>query len=233
MQQLLNSSVIKQIRLIMKRLAQITALIVIISFLTYSCFNRSAVKTFNKNVLKKPYDAIIVPGFPYEDSTWHDVMMIRVYWSHYLYKNNVTKNVIYSGSAVYSPYVESKIMAEYGKALGIPEEHIFTDTVAEHSTENVYYSYKLARNLGFEKIALATDPFQTTMLKGFVKRKKLDIDYLPIVFDTLSEMEKPEPQIDPSVAYVEDFESLPDREGFFKRLGGTMGKNIDHDVYEQ
>lgn len=233
MQQILPSEVIKQMRLIMKRIAQITAFILVISFLAFSCLNRSAVKTYEENITNRPYDAIIVPGFPYENPSWHDVMMIRVYWSHYLYENKIAKNIIYSGSAVYSPYIESKIMAEYGKALGIPEENIFTDTLAEHSTENVYYSYKLAQKLGFEKIALATDPFQATMLKSFVKQKKLQVDFLPIVFDTLKNIEKPEPQIDPSVAYVEDFEPLKEREGFFKRIGGTMGKNINEEVYER
>lgn len=233
MQQLFPPHVIRQMRLIMKRLALFTLIMVIISFLTVSCLKRSAEKTFNENLTNKPYDAIIVPGFPYEDTTWHEVMMIRVYWSHYLYENKITKNIIYSGSAVYSPYVESKIMKEYGIALGIPSEHIFTDTLAEHSTENVYYSYKLAKNLGFKKIALATDPFQATMLKSFVKQKKLDVDFLPIVFDTLREMDKPEPVIDPSGAFVKDFEPLKEREGFFKRIGGTMGKNINDDVYEQ
>jgi len=217
----------------MKRIAQITVIMAIIAFSTFSCFNKSARKSFEKNVLKKPYDAIIVPGFPYEDSTWHDVMMIRVYWSHYLYENNITNNVIYSGSAVYSPYVESKIMREYGKALGIPDQNIYTETKAEHSTENIYYSYKLAKNLGYKKIALATDPFQTAMLKSFVKKKELNVDYLPIVFDILEKMDKPEPEIDASVAYVDDFTALPERESFFKRFGGTMGKNIDENAYDK
>lgn len=216
----------------MRRLFQLTLFFIMITFTTFSCFNKSAVKTFNKNVVKKPYDAIIVPGYPFEDSTWHDVMKIRVYWSRYLYDHNITKNVIYSGSAVYSPYYESIIMKEYGKALGIPAKHIFAETKAEHSTENIYYSYKLAKKLGFNKIALATDPFQSAMLKSFVKKKNLNVDFLPIVFDTLRNIEKPDPEIDPSVAYDSNFKPLTEREGFFKRFSGTMGKNIDEDAYE-
>ena len=108
----------------------------------------------------------------------------RVYWSKYLYDKGITKNVIYSGSAVYTPYVEGKIMALYAIALGIPEENVFSETMAEHSTENVYYSYKLARKLGFERIALATDQFQAKMLKRFTKKiVSRDAGIIPIVTD--------------------------------------------------
>lgn len=189
-------------------------------------------KAYSKNIEKMPYDVIIVPGFPYTGSPWHDVVMIRMYWSKYLYENGATRNVIYSGAAVSSPYIESKIMAEYGKALGIPAENIFMDTLAEHSTENVYYSYKLAKSLGFKKIAVATDPFQSMAVSRFVKKQNLDVDFLPIVFDTLKVMTKTEPDIDPSVAYVEEFESLKEREGFFKRFRGTLGKNMNDSYYE-
>jgi uncharacterized SAM-binding protein YcdF (DUF218 family) len=30
-------------------------------------------------------------------------------------------------------------------SIGIPRENIFTETKAEHSTENIYYSYKKAQ----------------------------------------------------------------------------------------
>ncbi|MDW7693833.1 YdcF family protein [Flammeovirgaceae bacterium SG7u.111] len=201
-------------------------LLLVASVLLFSCINRSAVKSYHKNKTEAPYDAIIVPGVPFEGKTWQDVMKMRVYWSVYLYENGYTKNIIYSGSAVYSPYVESIIMKQYGIALGIPEEYIYTDTLAEHSTENVYYSYHQAKKMGFEKIALATDPFQSAMVKKFVKKHKLDIAYLPVVFDTLKEIEQINPPIDPAPAFIKNFISLPDREGFWKRFRGTLGKNV-------
>ena len=84
-----------------------------------------------------PFDAIIIPGIPYEGRGWDSVMKARVLWSWILYKNGIAKNVIYSGAAVYTPYVEARIMGLYGEKLGIPAEHIFFDTLARHSTENV------------------------------------------------------------------------------------------------
>src|SRR5699024_1681907 len=112
---------------------RLSLVVLFISFLCISCFKKAAVKTFNKNKKFVPYDAIIVAGYPFEDSVWNNVMKMRVYWSKYLYENNYTKNIIYSGAAVYTPYIESKIMKAYGIALGIPAQHIFVDTVAKHS----------------------------------------------------------------------------------------------------
>src|SRR5690606_31084056 len=186
--------------IILARFFSLPFVFLIFVFLGFSCFNRAAEKSFEANRANIPYDAIIVPGFPFENGSWHDVMMIRVYWSHYLYEQGYAKNIIYSGAAVYSPYVEAKIMKQYGIALGIPAEHIFTDTVAKHSTENLFYSYQMAKNLGFEKVALATDPFQNAPLKRFAESNDIDVDFLPIVFSTLKEINKVEPPIDPSVA---------------------------------
>ena len=138
----------------------ISTLVLLMALLLSSCtFSKKACLRMLEESRKAPYDIIIVPGVPFEEGNWSWVMKGRVYWSKYLYDNGITKNIMYSGSAVYSPYVEGRIMALYAVALGIPEENVFSETLAEHSTENVYYSYKKARKLGFERIALATDQF--------------------------------------------------------------------------
>ena len=217
--------------LFLLRFLQLSFLIAFLSILCFSCLKQSARRSLHINQKNKPYDAIIVPGYPFQDSTWHDIMKIRVYWSAYLYKNGYTNNIIYSGAAVYTPFVESKIMKAYGMALGIPGESIFVDTLAKHSTENLYYSYQLAKKLGFQKIALATDPFQNAPLARFAGSNGIDVDFLPIVFDTLRLLDKPDPQIDYSPASVENFVALPDRLDFFERMRGTMGKKIDRDAY--
>ncbi|MFN3403635.1 MAG: YdcF family protein [Cytophagaceae bacterium] len=177
-----------------------------------------------------PFDAIIVPGVPLEDSAWGNIMKIRVYWSHYLYTTGITNNIIYSGSAVYTPFIESQVMSIYAQSLGIPDSVIHLEKRAEHSTENLYYSYVLARKLGFKNIALATDPFQDKMLRKFRKKLKLEITHIPMVIDTLKIIVKDNPRVDHSPAFVPDFISLTEREGFFERWKGTRGKKI---VYEE
>lgn len=201
----------------------------LISGLIIQSFNSCAKSPDKTNAIiesNAPYDAIIVPGVPYNDEYWTQILLGRIYWSFYLYEKGITKNVIYSGSAVYTPYIEAEIMAMYGKALGIPEDRIFTEPNAEHSVENVYYSYQIAKKHGFKKVALATDPFQSRMMKGPSKRMKIDIDFIPFSMETLDTMEIKDFTIDSHQAYVENFVSLEERENFFQRLRGTIGRNI-------
>jgi uncharacterized SAM-binding protein YcdF (DUF218 family) len=180
----------------------------------------------------KVYDAIIVPGIPFNNGNWDSVMKARVLWSWILYKNGIAKNVIYSGAAVYSPYKESVIMGLYAEQLGIPKEHIFYDTNARHSTENVYYSYLVAKEAGFKSLALATDPFQSFMLKSFLdKRFRTKIDRLPFVTDTLAAYTHLNPKINPRKAKVNNFVSITEQESFFRRFRGTLGRDIDWSKY--
>lgn len=199
-----------------------------------SCYlpSKSAKRAYATAELCKPFDAIIVPGIPFKNGNWDTVMKARVLWSWVLYKNGITRNVIYSGSAVYSPYKEAIIMGLYAQKLGIPREHIFYDTQAHHSTENVYYSYLVAQQHGFKTLALATDPFQSIMLKSFTsKRFKSPIFHIPFIKDTIARYNSLDPKIDPTPAHVTKFEPLPETEGVVKRFWGTMGHDINWDQY--
>jgi hypothetical protein len=179
-----------------------------------------------------PFDAVIIPGVPFNGENWDTVMKARVLWSYILYKNGYVKNIIYSGSAVYTPYYEAKIMGLYGQALGIPAKHMFYDTLAKHSTENVYYSYLLAKQLGFKSIALATDPFQSFMLHGFTRRRfGSPVYHLPFVVDSLAVYNSARPVINPSSARAKGWTSIKDQQGMMQRLRGTMGRTIDWGQY--
>jgi uncharacterized SAM-binding protein YcdF (DUF218 family) len=187
-----------------------------------------------KKSMTKSYDIVVVPGVPLKNGKWDYVMKLRVYWSKYLYDKGIAKNVIYSGAAVYSPYCEAEVMALYAKAIGIPEEHIFTETKAEHSTENIYYSYKKAKKMGFKSLALASDPFQTKMLRRFTRKiVSADIGLIPVVIDTIKIMlpKMTDPVIEYQKTFVENFVPLTQREGFWKRFRGTRGHDIDTTFY--
>ncbi len=207
-----------------------TFFLLLVCLLFTSCgkmLYRSAAKAFTKGAKEAPYDAVIVPGFPFNGEKWDMVHQLRVHWAYYLYSKGYTKNVIFSGGAVATPYIESQVMANYAEALGIPREHLFTEEKAQHSTENVYYSYRLAKDLGFSKIALSTDPIQTSYMRKFIKKFELPIGLLPTVIDTVKTLNVYEPKADHSNAMVkEGFVKLSDKEGFFKRFRGTMGKYI-------
>lgn len=197
--------------------------LVTFSFLILSCASPS--KSFHKTLLKAPYDVIIVPGVPYLDHDWSaDIMKERIVWSCFLYAKGITRNVIYSGNADYSPYVEGKIMAMHAIALGIPKEHVFCETQAEHSTQNLIFSYRMARRLGFEKIALATDPFQSIALKPYAWDYSIPVTFIPIVYDSLRSFTVDSSlHIDPSSAFISNFIPLPRRQNIIKRIIGTLG----------
>jgi len=191
-------------------------------------------KLYRRALQNQPYDVIIVPGVPFEGETWSMAMKGRVIWAAYLVNKGIAKNVIFSGGPVYSPYVESRIMALYAEQLGVPKEKIFTEEKAEHSTENIYNSYWMAKKMGFTKIAVASDPFQSNLLMRFTRRRfELPIAHIPYVIDTLARIDDVFPKIDPSSAKVTEFKSIVERENMRQRFRGTRGKNIKFEKEEK
>jgi hypothetical protein len=186
----------------------------------------SSGKLYRRALASQPYDVIIVPGVPFHGKNWDFKMKGRVIWADYLIKKGIAKHVIFSGGAVYTPYVEAKVMALYAEALGTPKACIFTEEKAEHSTENVYYSYLMAKKLGFTKIALATDPYQSNMLKGFIKAHALPIVRIPFRIKILMKIDDVHPLIDATPAKVEPFKSIKETQSRKYRRNGTRGRNI-------
>ena len=198
--------------------------------LTACTFAHYAKKSYREAQKEKPFDVIIVPGVPYEGDRTTNVMKMRLFWAKHLYDSGFTNNIIFSGSSVYTPYVEGIVMKIMADSLGIPTEHTFSETKAEHSTENVYYSWKMAKGMGFKKIALATDPFQSGMLRSFTRRYCPGTKAIPVLFDSMDIDEKQLPAINPAPAYVDNFVSIMKRENFWKRLRGTIGKRVKDEV---
>lgn len=173
------------------------------------------------------YDAIVVPGVPFNAPQWDMTMQMRVLWAVHLYQRGFTKNIIMSGGAVYSPYVEGQMMKLYAIKLGVPAENILVDDKAQHSTENLWYSHILAQKNGLTHIALATDPFQTRMLYRFGRRRLKSVKYLPVIFDTLRTLDHSTPTIDYLPHKKDSFTSIIETQSKWYRLKGTMGKNIN------
>lgn len=187
-------------------------------------------KLYKQALKSEPYDVIIVPGLPYDPGKWNPFLKSRMIWANYLYKSKIAKNIIYSGSAVYTPYREGKIMKMYGLKLGMPDSVLYTEVRAEHSTENLWYSYHLAKEMGFKSIALATDPIQNMFLMKFAEKKNLEVDFIPFIISKVHYMEKPDFKIDPSPAFDSTFVSIKERETVWERMDGTMGNRIDYNA---
>lgn len=212
-----------ELKIITRGLVSLIALTLLLSGCTFS---RYAKKSYEYAQQLEPFDAIIVPGLPYDKENTSSVLEMRMLWAKHLYDEGITRNVIFSGSAVYTPFIESVAMKVMADSMGIPSHFTFSETEAEHSTENVYYSWKMAKGLGFEKIALATDPFQAVMLRGFIRKHTPDVEIIPVVFSKIDMKNNSLPVIDTTSSYRRDFVSIKEREGFFERMRYTFGKRI-------
>ncbi|MBP9153051.1 MAG: YdcF family protein [Flavobacteriales bacterium] len=182
--------------------------------------------TFSKDKEVVIYDAIIIPGYPFNpDGEMNVIYKMRLHWAYKLYSEGVAKNIIVSGSAVHSPYIEAEIFALYLKEMGVNADHLIIENRAEHSLENVFYSLELAKQRGFKKVAVATDLFQSGMIQILGRKHKLEVDYLPanIGYIISKKWKSFDGTIDYCLAYVDDFTPLKERESKQERLDGTRG----------
>ncbi|MES2760614.1 MAG: YdcF family protein [Bacteroidota bacterium] len=192
----------------------------------YNAFYTDPVKCFEIAYQKKPYDVIIVPGFPYDSGRVNMVLSERVKWAHYLYKKGYAKNIIFSGGAVHSPYIEANVMKLLAIQTGIEADHIFIETKAEHTTENLYYSTMMAKELGFKSIAFASEAAQCSFMKPFKRKFKLTVDFIPVIVDSIIHLPIRFKPIDDSLVFVKGFVSLEKRESKLKSLRGTRGHKV-------
>jgi hypothetical protein len=202
----------------------------IVLFLFTSCyiFGPSPKSRLAKRSQLDTIDVAIVPGLPLHHGIWDTLLKSRILWSEFLYRKGYVKHLIYSGNAVYTPWVESETMKLYAVKLGIKKEDVLIDTLAEHSTENLFYSYQLAISKGYKSIAVATDPFQCAMLHKFAKKSfNKSIILLPIVFDSIRQKMAVEITIDTVETKKTVFTPLAERQSYKDRLNGTRGKNIN------
>lgn len=189
---------------------------VVILLSSCSLINIHVERNYARNVANGPYDVVIVPGLPFDTVKHNPLFKARMLWAKHLYEAGVAKNIIFSGSAVHSPYVEGEVMKIMADSLGIPTQHTFVEGEALHSTENVEYGQMLAEKLGFNKIAIATDPFQHIFLKNMAGRHATELPVLSFSIDMMPTYTKMTlPRINHETAYVMNFVPLKERETEF------------------
>lgn len=204
----------------MKRL--IFALIVLV----FSVSNADAGDRLKK--VKEPYDAIIVPGYPFSpNGKMNPIYKVRLFYAYHMYKTGKTKNIIVSGSAVHTPYVESKVYALYLIELGIDPDDIIIEDRAEHSLENVFYSMEIAKENGFERVAVVSDKVHSYMIKYLAKKFDHEIaaDFIPARwrFVILNYWNKFDLNIDYEKAYQPGFVHIDYRKTETQKKIGTSG----------
>lgn len=178
----------------------------IVSLLLASCSLDKKVERKNKkSYAKAPYDAVVIPGYPYEAEQNRELFTIRLNWAKTVYERGMAKNIIFSGSAVHTPYQEGKIMKIYAEAMGIPAEHIFEENEALSTVQNIKNCKKLAKELGFKKIAFATDPFQFAYMTILVNLKAPGTPLITFSTDSMAFYNQPLPKVDVHPAYIENW----------------------------
>jgi len=193
--------------------------IVFLALLSACNFKSMVNSMYTKYIVRAPYDVIIVPGIGFDTATQQtNGFNARVVWAKTLFDRGIAKNIIFSGAACYSPYVEGKVMKMIAEKIGVPSQNIFCEVQAQHGKENVYYSLLMAHKLGFKKVALATDPYQALYLKTFVEKNMPDMGILPIAMDSLKYFSPAVPPVDLSSALVKDFVPLSKRQSFWSRF---------------
>lgn len=203
-------------------------LILLVCFLP-SCFflGPTPRKLLQKAETVKPIDIAIVPGLPLYHGKIDTLLKSRILWSHYLFKKGIVSNVLYSGNAVYTPWIEGPTMALFANQLGIENKNILVDTIAEHSTENLFYGYHQAKKMGYKTIAIATDPFQCAMLHKYAKKNFNEtIYFIPIIYDSIKPRMSIPLEIDTTKTLKKNFVPIEERLNYKDRFKGTTGKNI-------
>lgn len=184
-----------------------TGVFLLATLLLSACsLNKSVERKSKKALSKAPYDVIIVPGYPYDAPENEELFPIRLYWAKTIYDKGLAKNIIFSGNAVQTPYTEGEIMKLFAVNMGIPEDKIFIESKAEHTNQNIKYERKLAKKLGFKKIAFATDPYQFSYMKTLVFFLANGTPILSFPTDSMSVYNQPLPEINVQTAYVENWQ---------------------------
>lgn len=108
-----------------------------------------------------PYDAVIVPGCPSApDGSLSPCQKSRAAWAGVLWQRGQASHFITSGAAVHTPYVEAEALAAALVALGVPGERVYLDREALHTDENMYNAARIAGQLGFTHVAVASQGLQ-------------------------------------------------------------------------
>ena len=162
-------------------------------------------RIYNSNIQHAPYDAIIIPGIPYDTANPEFMMSVRIRWAKLLYEKGVAKNIIFSGSAVHTPFIEGRYMKIIAESLGIPSNHTFSEERALHSTENITYGLEMANSLGFKKVAIATDPYQSIFLSSMYEKINPSLPFLPLNVDSIPSFKILLPHINVNAAFVQNF----------------------------
>lgn len=137
---------------------------------------------------KYKYSMILVPGQgPEKDGVAIDPMGInRCRMAEEYFKNGAAPFIVVSGGHVHpnkTPFCEAVEMKKYMvKEFNIPEDAIFIEPHARHTTTNMRNTARMIYRFGIpadKKILIVTDPVQNAFLVGMEKRFMTELGCVP------------------------------------------------------
>lgn len=115
-------------------------------------------------------DWVIVPGCPsLDDGRLSRCQWSRAMWATLVWEDGRARGFITSGSAVQNRYTEAVALKAGMVALGVPEEVIVTETQALHTDENAGFGLKIAQELGYETLGVASHGGQARGMRALLR----------------------------------------------------------------
>lgn len=104
------------------------------------------------------HDVIVVLGCPNnDDGSPAECQIARANIAFALSAAGYGDRFITSGAAAHNPYVEADTLAALLMERGVPSDHIFRDTLALHTDENIYYSSHIMLEHGWTTAVIVSE----------------------------------------------------------------------------
>ena len=123
----------------------------------------------------KHSDVIVVLGCSAnKDGTPGSMMRARVLSAVKLFKEGWAPQIMFTGSAAHTQFVEANVMAGLAKSEGVPADKIILETKARNTAENAFFSYQLMKERGLNSAVIVTSPEHLLRSNVFFSRYPID-----------------------------------------------------------
>ncbi|MFA9558292.1 YdcF family protein [Evansella sp. AB-rgal1] len=125
----------------------------------YIVYQYNSILKVGKTVEPTPADVIIVLGAGVWENGPSPALKARLDRALEVYDEGLAKNFILTGGLGTFPPTEAEAMKEYLLNFGVPEEHMFLESLATNTEENLNNSKEIMDEEGWESAIIVTDVF--------------------------------------------------------------------------
>ncbi len=130
----------------------------VLALIAWGAITRLLAPTSNTSLTR--FDAIIVLGSPADDDdNPTPTQLARVTEAVHEYEHGVATRLILTGGAVYTPFVEARVMARTAHAQGIPDSAIFVEPEARNTIQNACFAVRIMKANGWRSAEVVSSPY--------------------------------------------------------------------------